>query len=247
MKPTKEVIEKIRKCLALANDRNASEGEIWNAVARAKEIAMRHGIDISQVGPSEEKKPTEVVIDKDNHINAIYRQPYHKWVFKVLEDVFEIKVIWNHTSTSGGVIINYITFIGDATDVAIAKVMFKWLEKKFPAALSKKVSQGILTYKAAHTNGFYLGFCIGIIRANQRKEKEVKESLPAEQANQFALMVVKKEEAIDKVLKEKYPKLKTARNTRQQLSSEAAYYGEAEGLQVNLRQVGSGTPASQLR
>jgi hypothetical protein len=47
------VVDKIRKCLNLANGKNATQGEMENAMAKAKEIALRHNIELASINLSE--------------------------------------------------------------------------------------------------------------------------------------------------------------------------------------------------
>ena len=54
------IIEKIRKVLALANGKNAYEGEMITALAKAKEMAMRHGIDLATIDINKGQGPTEI-------------------------------------------------------------------------------------------------------------------------------------------------------------------------------------------
>lgn len=241
----KEVMEKLRKILKLAAGKGATENEIAVAMAKAKSLAREHQIEISSVNLQDDlTRPGGITIEKDDTLRtrSIYRQPYHRRIFNVLEEVFDVQIVWHGYSSSGGYRITQIDVIGETTDVAIAIAIYPFLEKAFPAGLSRKVSARELTYCAAHTNGFYLGFARGIILANQREE----ENMPAEQTQQWGLIVVKKDALIDAKLAELYKDLKRRKSRHQEMSSEALRLGKREGEKINLRQVGTGTAAKQL-
>src|SRR6266545_1551430 len=106
MKPTDEIVNKIRKCLALANGLNATQGEMETAMGKAKEIAMRYNIDITNVSMTDPTSQGGMEIEEDRSlkIRSQYQQPYHKWIFHILEEVFEIRILFFKMSTYGGVI-----------------------------------------------------------------------------------------------------------------------------------------------
>jgi hypothetical protein len=84
---------------------------------------------------------------------------------------------------------------------------------------------------------------LGIIDANRRE----KEKLKREEASTLALVVRKKEDAIELFKKQKYPKLKPARKSSATYDPHATSLGYAKGKQINLNQVGGGTPAKPLK
>ena len=139
------IIEKIRKMLALADDSGAHPGEVENAMAKAKEIAMRHSIDIASISLNvdEKKKKADVTVNETLKTRSKYEQPYHNSIYCVLESVFGVKVIRRvYRDRSGGTIVTGLVLIGDPTDVGIAIAIFPWLQKVFPKTLSTLVKEG---------------------------------------------------------------------------------------------------------
>ena len=240
-----QVIEKIKKILKLANGAGASQGEIEAAMAKAKEVAMRYNIDLASVDVgSEDELKASMSVEKDSSLRtrSKYKQPYHDWLFAVLEGVFSVKIIQTVHNEYNGKRISALHIIGETVDVAICKEVYPWLEKVFPRTLSKAVSQGILTYSAADTNGCYSGLYSGIIEVNRQEE----EKLEVEDKNRYALVVKQKDELVQEKLQEEFPHLKYNKARARQYNPFAADYGRREGRKINLNQVGAGSPASRL-
>ena len=236
MKADSAVIEKIRKMLALAGDKAASKGEIENAMAKAKEIAMRHAIDIASIIPKNGNKATVHDIQKDSTLKtrSVREQPYHRYVYNVIMEVFEIDLVRSgHKDCYGDWVTTAIHLIGDPTDIEIVKVIFPWLESIFPRTLSRLVKKHELTARAADANGFFLGMAQGIVEANKREEEKLSE----EDKQTYALVVVGKQEAIQKAKEELFPKLNKPKSNRRAHNGFAIALGQEEGRKVNLNQV----------
>ena len=230
------IIEKIRKVLALANGKNAYKGEMITALAKAKEMAMRHGIDLATIDINKGQGPTEITatVDKDLNIRSKYEQPYHRYVFDILWNVFNVRVVPSARSETGGRRIIGLFLIGEEADIAISKEIFKWLEEIFPRILSTAVREKRLTYSMAHTNGCYAGVYLGILDTNKREE----EKLNQDDKNKWGLVVRSKESAIDKMMAEYFPRLEQKKYRGTFKSHEAFQHGYNEGRKLNLRQVG---------
>lgn len=240
-----EILDKLKKILTLAADKGAQPGEVEAAIARAKALAIRHSIDLASVDlTQDEKSASAIEVGKDEvEIRSKYQQPYHPHVIWVLEAVFGVSIITHGFSSYGGKVVSRIVIIGEVIDVAIAKAVFPYLEKVFPATLSKAVSAGILTYCAAHTNGCYFGLRQGIIAANKREE----EKLSKDDASKYALILVDKKALVQSAVEEEYPDLKSKAAREKQMNWVAAVYGKREGEKINLRQVGSGKANGQIK
>ena len=231
-----EVIEKLRKVLALANGRGATQGEIESALARAKEIAVRHNIDLASVNVDRgEEKGIRVEVEKDSSLKtrSKFEQPYHSQIYKVVQLLFDVRIIRGLDHTYNGPVVRCLHLFGDPFDVALVKEIFPWLEKVFPKILSTFVREGALTYSAADTNGCYKGVAAGILEANRREE----EKIPSQDKNGWALVVRGKREAINKLVDKTFPDLQTPRHTSKSLNAKAFNLGHREGSKINLRQV----------
>ena len=232
MRADPKILERLRKILVLANDKGAQPGEVEAAMARAKAIAVEHNLELSSIDltdPKQAKSAINIEANDTLRIRSMYRQPYHKWIWNVLQSVFGVDLVYNFTSTSGGCRINRITIIGDSVDVLIATTMHPYLEKIFPALLTRYLKDNSFEYCAAHMNGFYRGLAVGIMYANQQEEEKVKEN------DRYALVVRDKKQMIEEKKKEMFPKVK-ARSARDVLiDEEAKNRGFREGQKINLR------------
>ena len=237
MKTKKEILDKISKLLRLADDRGATEGEVANAMAAAKQLARRHDIDISSVSlddPDAKKPGLEVTKDSSIRTKTVRRQPYHKWVYATIEEVFDITIIRSgYNDQYGDRIDTTLHFIGTPMDVEIAKVIFPFLEKLFPRIYNRKVKERMLSRFAADMNGFYLGFYRGIREANKRK----KEELSNDDANRYAMVLVSKQDAIQLKVNAEFPNLKFARACHAAFSGRGVATGEEEGKKIKLNQL----------
>ena len=251
MKVSDEILEKLTKILRLANDRAAQPGEVEAAMGKARELAMRHSIDLASVNLNPDTKVEGgIQVEKNSTLKtrSKYKQPYHYWVFSVLQEVFEVKVIISEWNDYGGKVITAIHIIGEPVDVAIACAVYPFLEKVFPATLSRAVSAGRLTYCAAHTNGCYRGIHWGIVEANKREVEKLKK----EEQQTLAMVVRKKGEVVTAAMYEMFPAMKAREDLeakkkeegkekkarKVQMSWEAVNYGHQEGKKINLNQVG---------
>jgi hypothetical protein len=236
MKINTDIVEKIRKLLALANCDAAQPGEVENAMAKAKELAMRHAIDISSINLDADKGSAAFDIEQDSSLKPCskYKQPFHTYVFHILKKVLGVHVILGGGYVSNRYNINHIHLVGDPTDITIAKAVFPWLEVVFPKTFKRLVREGTLRDCPADANGCYFGLMTGIIEANKRQE----EALPQEDRSKWALIVVGKEDAIEKKTAEMFPKMKQARKAPRQHNHLASALGYQEGKKLNLNQVG---------
>lgn len=240
-----QVIDKIKKILKLAKGAGASQGEIEAALAKAKEVAMRHNIDLASIDTSEESIRAGIFVERDSSLRtrSKYKQPYHDWVFAVLEAVFSVRVVQTVHSEYNGKRISALHIIGETVDVAICREIYPWLEKVFPRTLSKAVSQGLLSYSAADTNGCYSGLYTGIIEVNRQEE----EKLQTEDRHRYAIVVKEKMEMVDEKVGEEFPNLRKSKSRARNYNPFAADHGRQEGRKINLRQVGAGSAPIHLK
>jgi len=243
-----EIVERIRKCLALANGKNATQGEMEVAMAKAKEIAMRFQIDIASIKLDKGESAPAMAIERDDTLKtgSQYQQPYHSHIFHILTFVFGVRVILNITSGKHGPnkILSTIHLIGEATDVAIAKVIFAWLEGVFPSTKTKLAAQAGITgtINAAFCNGVYLGLYRGILEANKKAEQ----ALSADDTNRYALVVVNKNALVQKRVEADFSHLRSTKAHARKLNDAAYQAGFKVGSALNLRQMNGAAKEAQL-
>lgn len=153
------VMEKIRRALALANDR-ANDAECETAMLMAQRLMTKHGIEMSEVEADEQ--PSREVIHEN--ITDRGRTPYWKKALaSVIADNFRC---YNYTRTGGG--LSRIVFLGVKGDVELAKELFEFAVnvldrgvKKFMRDL-KKERGGVLSNANGIRNDYIIGFIDGL-------------------------------------------------------------------------------------
>jgi hypothetical protein len=234
-----QIVEKLKKILRLAGDKAATQGEIDSAMARAKEIAMQHDIDLSMIDPTDpnQKAKTFDVVKDQVAFSSTRERAYHYWISRVIKEVFGVYIV--------NVGLAY-AFIGDKNDVAVAREVFIWLEDIYPASFRKKVTERQLAQCAAHRNGFYRGFTEGLLEVNR---KAVKETLNAQKVDggKYAMVLRNKETAIQQAVPTFFPKLRNVSHRRTGGDGGAQGMGHSEGRKINLNQMNGSSSRAALR
>lgn len=226
------VIEKLQKILALADNQAATEGEVQSALARAKEIAMKHGIDLMTM-PCRDDAKSKVTLKvgtyKGLRPSNRYIHPYHNWIMRTLEEVFGVKFLF-HTFWAGShPFYGPIYVLGEETDVQMCFQLFPWLEKLFPKLFRKQRATGRLGNSQREQNGFYYGLFEGICATNRQVEVQV------EDKETWALVVQSKQDLVNQEL-EKH-KIRKKKKQRKQFDAYAMGIGTEEGKEIHLSQL----------
>lgn len=229
-----QVLEKLKKILRLANNEAATQGEIESAMARAKEIAMQHDIDLSMVDHTDPNAKAKSIEVEKGEVSIEKKRMCHNYVCQVIKQVFGVYIVNCHS---------HYAFIGDKHDVPPAREIFIYLESAYYKAFSKQVKDRILSNCAADKNGFFAGLTRGILEVNVRT---VKESLTKAgvDSNKYAVVLRNKETAIQQAVPSFFPRLCFTSSRVRTSSERARAIGHAEGRKINLHQVGGGRGAS---
>jgi hypothetical protein len=259
-----KVMDKLRKVLRLAGDKAATQGEIEAAMAAAKKIAMEHNIELGSVDLADPKANAggaEVHTDEDLKVKAAFERRYHSWVFHIVQEMFGVRVFVSRYKHGSRQRIHKVWIIGDATDVAMAKAIFSWLEDLYPKSYLHAVNSFQIANDAASQHGYYRGLTAGILEANQKEEDEVLNTWRAQgqgEANKYAMVLRNKEMAIEKKVAQLFPALvkkkeEEAKKDKKppkspKYSEHAAYLGYEKGKSINLNQVGGASaPKGQIK
>jgi Protein of unknown function (DUF2786) len=231
-----EIIEKLQKIIALANDRGATQGEMEAAMGRAQELALKHGIELATL-PAREQNRSKLALDIENNdglkLSTRYEHPYHTWVLQTLEKCFGLKLILSRGRIGSHPYLHKIWLIGEKTDVAMAIALFPWLEGLFPKLYGKAVKEGRLAKNFGTANGFYYGLYQGILSNNKRQE----DALTGTDKTNWALVVRSKTEQIAETVALAFPKLKEAKASHKKYNGSAIDHGVEKGSQIKLGQI----------
>lgn len=246
MSVNEKVLEKLRKILVLAGNKAATAGEVEAAMARAKEIAMQNNIDLAGIDLTDPNaKPganIQMANDDGLQLGVAFWRKYHVWVCHVVQKVFGVRIITNRYKQGSRERCNKIWIIGEVTDVAVAKVMFSWLEELYPKSYRQAVNSfAIPEDNAAAQHGYYRGLTTGILEMNVKKEKEAEAQVGAQK---WGLIVRNKETAVEAKVAECFPHLEHKQSKAVRVDHEAAAHGYMKGRQINLNQVSGGRNSS---
>lgn len=225
-----KIIKQISKLLALGDaSRNNSEEEALRALQKAKELMVKHNLDMSEVEATTEKeeKPRIIVTTGEAHrIRHKYFPKWQKWVGMAVMKLTETKCIYQHGWERGGYTTRMV-FIGDQDDVALAKAIMPILLKTVRRFARRNYGSGWNTNHRNYADGF-------AYRLMDRAHR-IQMDLTPKQEQQWGLILYNKETAIAECMQDQFPNLKEMRNTRQrQNRPEAFVRGAQDGGRVNL-------------
>lgn len=240
-----EIIDRLRKVLTLAS-RGGTQGEMVAAMAKAKEMAMRHDIDLASISLDDPNAKSALAVETKTEAgvktNSVFYRKHHTWIYNVIREVFHVHTIINVRPQGSRKKYMAIWMVGEVHDVAIAKEILKWLDDYFPKAYRDMLKQGRFQDTALFKNGFYRGLGLGILEANRRQE----EKLVKDDANKWAMVVRTKQDAVQAKLAEDFPHLEQGKARSQKLSHMALAAGFEQGRQINLNQMGSAAQQASL-
>lgn len=239
-----QLLDKLQKIMELAV-RGGTQGEMEAAMARASEIARKHGIDLAKLPPRPDgrRKPMDITEKSGLRTSTTYEHAYHAWIMATLHDVFGVKILVSRTRLGSHPYIRNIWIIGESSDVLIASTLFPWLENLFPKFYHKALKQGLVPKSFAGQNGYYYGLYKGIVDNNKRAEA----AMPAEDRSKWAMVVVDKQALIEKYTAEKH-QVTAPKASRKKYDSRSMGQGMQDGVKIKLRQVSndSTVPARQV-
>lgn len=235
-----QVIEKLRKVLNLANGRGATQGEMEAALARAREIAMKHNIDLASVSLEDPNAKSRLNIETDSSAvktKSAYVRKHHRWIWSIIKNVFDVHVVVRTRPRGSREMWENIWLVGEVNDLQVAREIVRWLDELLPEMFRKHVALGDLDNVAADAHGFYLGMFEGIVAANKRAEEQVRKETGID-SNKWALVVRSKEDAIEQKKADMFGRLGSVKHRMRGIDHSARGLGYVQGKQINLNQVG---------
>ena len=167
-----ELIERIKKCLALASN-NSNENEVRNAMKMAQTLALKSNIDIDSIELFDDVKKQDVVNDKLNQ-NTKNFQMWRYRLCKVISDNFKVGIYVNRDYRG-----SWIGLIGEKDSIEIAKQVFAYAEAAY-ISLSKKFIDSVKLTRHLNRsitvrlkNDYFEGFLKGIDEAFKENVEEM--------------------------------------------------------------------------
>lgn len=243
-----QVLEKIRKLLALADDAGASEGEVENALKMAQRLMIKHQIKEDEI---------EISIDDigEEFVEGIKGKPgertYFAWdVLSVIGKRYSVQVIKRGNATN----FKY-RVIGDKTSRKITidtynKLMpfIKSLAKqRYKEYKSKSVDLSLLSPLLRMMAGefglnqeisekrFLTNYKAGYLQGLEEKlQKDLEnDNISDEEKSKWGLIVVKKDALVEQYIKDTTKDLKSQKSTTAKNIDEITYIGYQDGKEQN--------------
>lgn len=219
------ILDKVRKLLALANDAEASEGEIENALKMAEKLMIKHNIDRGEIEMSPLDIAITIIPNEHFHEESVF------WLWDLLQiigDGYNCKVY------KSGYIHNYFyKIVGFNED---REVVFNLYNKILPMIRALyvvryqeylKSTKGAKLNKGKFVRSYIAGFLNGLKDKLQANRKEVL-SLEADNKAMYQLMVVKKDTLLVEFIKEEL-NLKVVKVKKADIDPLTYYKGVQDG------------------
>jgi len=227
------VIEKVRKLLTLGDDqRNPHELEVLAAVDRAKDLMARHNLTMAEVKPDEAEagwkavkgeagRPTKVAGFEKTLAAAVALITSTTVVVQMGGD-WNDKRGWRRTAK--------LVFFGEEDDVAIAVELYTILNKAGHRMVRDELGK---RWVQSHRCWFD-GYAKAIYR-RAKEAAEKPEDFTDEQAESVALVLVRKEDWLQRQIAETYPNLKHKKARQSNIPDFAAFLrGTKRGQEAHL-------------
>lgn len=255
------LLEKIRKLLRVDGaSSGATDAERETALAMAQKLAMRHGVDISEIDVAEVTTAGEPFVSEEFKPSG-YRGAFmarfptsHKWIVRLLQKYFAVDVItkkkyttWTrHDGKKRTGHVDYMELHGRRTSVQIATYVYGFLFHEFTRRWLAELKKNP-TLSMIDRNGFYGGLYYGLdekLKAEKGvAEREIQAELKSSQST--ALVLLKEDEKREQSLKETHPRLRYVSVDYGRVNNYSAHAsGREQGREININPAIKGGPKS---
>lgn len=244
MSVDKDIVAKIKKLFAMAADK-ANENEASVALEMAHNLMRKHGIDAADVDDFD-NATLDVNGWQSDYLSQV--DTYSRVLAQAAAKLFNCEQWLVRTSAANKYRVK-MCFAGEVTDVELCKEIWPYLVKMAKRMATNYAGSGWQPKHRAFAEAFAL-------RIHKRAEEmsavqaQVPSGKPVSDDEKYALVVMKKEQAVQKWFDQNNIKIKiTTRALRGRTDADAIYAGDKAGNQVNLnfrRQVGANTPTHML-
>ena len=227
MNTNKDILEKIRKLLRLADtSRGATESEAQLALAKAQELMTRHNIDSALLRMERGESGPGFTVDKGKVDLPKTLNPADLMILSLLQAHFNVKTILmpNGRGTP-------VDIIGAPADIDFAIYVFHYLRQTFFRCWNE--------FKRVHADpdksSYYRGLRDGLNTALKEAKQRAEESYGNDERQTYGLVLVDQQAAIKHYVDEHYGKLRTRCGSRRKMHSGSYAAGESKGrtIQIN--------------
>lgn len=208
----KQVIEKIKKLLSLANSDNEHEAQI--ASERAQALLLKHNITQATV----DRAQAEFVGEKFE----FKRKPVEmKFIHSILGQFFFIEIVYSRHK-------GHYQFFGTEENVQTALYVEGFLNNAFKRLYKIEAKKQGWSH-GKNKNAFFLGVYKGL---SEKLESQKEKMVPKHSDNEKALMIVNKQ--LTSFVQNQFSKLRTESNRRINANPDAVAAGREQGRKLNI-------------
>lgn len=217
--PPKEILEKIQKLLALANDPAAAVEEAASAMGMANRLLLKYNLELSQVETNDHKN---IIIREFYDLNELQSKNEADWIAKLFSVIckFNMCSIIQHSNTKPNCQ-GKIALIGLKHNIDMVYYMVDQVSSKIRVA--EKQIWGLYdgpTKRNAFKRGFFIGAIEGIAYKLRKVEEERKNDevynnnvVNKVEAQEMGLMIVKNDSLIKTFIQDNYQNLKAPKKS----------------------------------
>lgn len=251
-----KLINRIKKLLAMANDKGASQNETEVALRMANSLLIKHNLTMTDVQVSSIQK--DVIESDKNRVGFGGIKEEGRWESPLMSTLCQYNFCHSITHTVTRVHGGSITVIGKKENVEIvlylfdvARTIFRSLSKEAynthrkdvleenrPLGLSEKdcLRQKKMGYRMPWIRTYLKGCVLGLADKLESEKKQVQANQDRAIANKFALVCTNTELAIRNFMDDKYKNLRTTkRNMKVSKDHGALSSGISAGKSVSLQ------------
>lgn len=180
--PPAKVIDRLRKLLALANDKRANEAESQLAMEHAQQLMLEHNLTMATVEARGGEK--EVRLKEETKKNLMF-----KWQRELFENVARVNFCFfslvRKETASGERIVGGYEIIGRQSNVVSARNMYEYLAETIARLVKQECGPSSAQQFSKYANSFRLG-CVDRLSSRLRErydEKIEAQSRMAREAN----------------------------------------------------------------
>lgn len=226
MENEKHIIKRIQKLLNLAKGKNASEGEVKNAMEMAQRLMTKYKISIANLGDSDGNSDIGIIHEEFFSRKGMLN-PADTCIINILLRFYRVRVLTTNSFGSKGMML-----VGTPEDIEIAKYVHGYLRKTFFDCWNNYKKEN----RNADKTSYYRGLSYGIIERLEEAERQAKAEESESACKNYEIVLINTKEAINHYVNEtfgKYLKSERRRITRSDGDSYRAGFAKGRTIAIS--------------
>ena len=224
MDKEKHIIKRIQKLLNLARGKNASEGEVKNAMEMAQRLMIKYKISVANLDETSDVKQGIGIQHEEFFSCKGSLNPADISILQLLIKFYRVRVI-QFSRCWGG---KGLTLVGTPEDIEIAKYVHGYLRKTYFDCWNNYKKENPLADRAS----YYRGLTDGISDRLREAEQQAKAEESKSACEKYEIVLVNTREAIIRYMNETFGNLKNGRNRAVRNDRASFQAGHAKGKTI---------------